>query len=190
MSISPFFRNLRTAYLAELDDLRSDSEGQDVLRRRLADKRKELDFLVQMIEISPEMVAVVFHQAFTFKHPAVMDDLLSQEGDDLPDWDALAPSLGIAAWAIKLIETVRRAPMGDWFLAVAAGLEYLATHPGAGRGLGGSDDDEDGEGERENGDDADMDANMARDRDQEADARASKEAGENWLAEQGFDRKD
>ena len=48
MSISPFFRALRSAYQSEIDDLTSDSEGRDVLRKRLAEKRKELGFLVQM----------------------------------------------------------------------------------------------------------------------------------------------
>lgn len=74
MTISPFFKHLRTSYQAELDDLTSDSEGKDVLKKRLAEKRKELDFLKQMIELSPEMVAVVFHDAFKVKLPAVLDD--------------------------------------------------------------------------------------------------------------------
>jgi hypothetical protein len=49
MNISPFFRNLRSAYESELDDLRSDSEGRDVMRQRLAQRRKELKFLLQMM---------------------------------------------------------------------------------------------------------------------------------------------
>ena len=53
MNISPFFHNLRSAYQAELDDLRSDSEGHDVLKKRLAEKRRELGFLLQMMELSP-----------------------------------------------------------------------------------------------------------------------------------------
>ncbi len=51
MSISPFFTDLRSAYQSELDDLRFDSEGKDVLRQRLADKRQELGFLVKMMEL-------------------------------------------------------------------------------------------------------------------------------------------
>lgn len=42
----------------------SDSEGNDALRKRLAEKRNEMAFLVQMMELAPEMVAVVFHRAF------------------------------------------------------------------------------------------------------------------------------
>ena len=45
MSISPFFHNLASAYQAEMDDLSSDSEGKDVLRQRLTDKRQEIGFL-------------------------------------------------------------------------------------------------------------------------------------------------
>ena len=39
MKISPFFHDLRSAYQAEIDDLTQDSEGKDVLRKRLAQKR-------------------------------------------------------------------------------------------------------------------------------------------------------
>ena len=67
----------------QLDDLSQDSEGKDVLKKRLADKRGEIEFLIKMMELSPEMVAVVFHQAFTFSSPAVMDDLMGFEADDL-----------------------------------------------------------------------------------------------------------
>ena len=45
MKISPFFQHLRSAYQAEIDDLTFDSEGRDVLRQRLAERRKELGFL-------------------------------------------------------------------------------------------------------------------------------------------------
>ena len=99
MSISSFFHNLRAAYQAELDDLTSDSEGKDVLRKRLAEKRKELGFLLQMMEISPEMVAVVLHQAFRFKSPAAMDHLVAQDADELPEWDSISDNIEIAAWA-------------------------------------------------------------------------------------------
>jgi hypothetical protein len=57
MRISPFFLALRSAYQSELDDLTFDSEGRNVLRQRLAQRRKEIGFLRQMIELSPEMVA-------------------------------------------------------------------------------------------------------------------------------------
>ena len=52
MKLSPYFHDLRSAYQAELDDLVSDSEGNDVLRKRLAEKRNEIAFLVQMMELA------------------------------------------------------------------------------------------------------------------------------------------
>ena len=39
MSLSRFFSNLASAYDAEINDLVSDSEGKNVLAKRLADKR-------------------------------------------------------------------------------------------------------------------------------------------------------
>ncbi|NTV86312.1 MAG: hypothetical protein HGA21_06190, partial [Burkholderiaceae bacterium] len=90
MNITPFFRELRSAYQAELDDLAFDSEGRDVLRQRLGEKRREIGFLVQMMELSPEMVAVIFHQGFRFAQPAVMEHLLTLESHDFPEWDTLA----------------------------------------------------------------------------------------------------
>ena len=86
MKITPFFVDLHAAYLAELDDLSLDSEQNNVLARRLADKRQQMPFLVQMMELSPEMVAVVFHHAFEFRLPAVMDDLLGQQAENFPQW--------------------------------------------------------------------------------------------------------
>ncbi|MEB0114478.1 hypothetical protein QN397_24670 [Variovorax sp. RTB1] len=44
MHVSPFFRNLHSSYLAELDDMRHDSDGQFVLNRRLAERRGDETF--------------------------------------------------------------------------------------------------------------------------------------------------
>jgi len=178
MTISPFFTDLHSAYQAELDDLTFDSEGKDVLSRRLSDKRSEIDFLVRMMELSPEMVAVVFHQAFVFKLPAVMDDLLGFEADELPDWSGLAADISIAAWAQHLADKVLAEPGGEWFLTVAAGLEYMAGKPVAHTAQ--ADDDESDDDEEEFDGDAE----------EQAEAKARKEAGDDWMAEQGFDRKE
>ena len=103
MNISPFFLELRSAYQAELHDLTFDSEGRDVLRQRLSERRKELKFLLQMMELSPEMVAVIFHQGFVFRQPAVMDHLLSHEADEFPNGAAWPAALkwrqGRASWS-------------------------------------------------------------------------------------------
>ena len=125
MSISPFFRTLRSAYQAEIDDLAFDSEGNNVLRQRLAQRRKEVAFLLQMMELSPEMVAVVFHEAFRFKLPGAMEHLIGHESEEMPDWSTLSDTIAVAPWAKELAELVLKQPMGEWFMSVAAGLEYL-----------------------------------------------------------------
>ena len=176
MPISNFFSDLRSAYEAELDDLSQDSEGKDVLKKRLTDKRGEIEFLIKMMELSPEMVAVVFHRAFTFSSPAVMDDLLGYEADELPDWSGLLNDIQIAPWAKVLAEKVLSEPGGEWFLTVAATLEYMAGKPAAHVAQA---DDEANEEEEFDGD-----------AEERADAKARKEAGDNWMVEQGFDRKD
>lgn len=175
MNISTFFTDLRSAYQAELDDLTQDSEGKDVLKKRLADKRSEIDFLVKMMELSPEMVAVVFHQAFKFSAPAVMDDLLSFEADELPDWSGLANDIQIAPWAQGLVDKVLAEPGGEWFLTVAATLEYMAGKPVVHAAQAEDEDDEE---------EFDGDA------DERMQAKARKEAAEDWMVGQGFDRKE
>ena len=104
MKLSSYFRDLNSAYQAELDDLTSDSEGKDVLRRRLQDKRREMGFLVQMIDISPEMVAVVFHQAFRFRGAAATFEPVFRLRDsfELPDWHSLASAVALEPWAEPL----------------------------------------------------------------------------------------
>jgi hypothetical protein len=173
MNISPYFRNLRTAYLAELDDLTFDSEGNNILSKRLAQRRKEMEFLAHMLEISPEMVAVVFHKAFRFSALAVFDNLVSLEPEDLPEWASLADCLSVEPWAQPLVEQVCTQPKGEWFLCVAAGLEYLYHLPEHPQSSG-----------ADNGDAAEEeDADAIEDRERD-------EASAEWLAEQGFDRKE
>jgi hypothetical protein len=191
MKISPFFLSLRSAYQAEIDDLTFDSEGRDVLRQRLAEKRKEIKFLVQMMELSPEMVAVIFHQGFQFRLPAVMDHLLSQEPEDFPDWDALSDAVTLTPQALEMSRIVRKEPMGEWFLAVAAGLEFMYGKPelsSAGQDDSEDHDDESGEDGEDRGNSSDPAGGP--DGDDERDERAREEAGADWLAEQGFDRKE
>lgn len=186
MKISPFFLQLRSAYQAELDDLSFDSEGRDVLRQRLSERRKELKFLLQMMELSPEMVAVIFHQGFQFKLPAVMDHLLTQESDEFPDWDSLSDALHLPPWAQDLTQVVLQEPMGEWFLTVAAGLEYMHGRPGPANSAQDHHDDESEDSDADDGDDR-----LDRfDADEVNDARAREEAGADWMVEQGFDRKD
>ncbi|MDO8440629.1 MAG: hypothetical protein Q7S97_05415 [Polaromonas sp.] len=189
MSISPFFLDLRSAYQSELDDLRFDSEGRDVLHQRLAGKRQEIGFLVQMMELSPEMVAVVFHQGFDFTGRAVMEHLLSHDADVFPAWSSLAGGFELAPWAQDLAHIVLKTPGGDRFLTLTAGLEYMAGLPaGPAAHLGSGDDEDDDTGQ--DGDDGLVIFEDDGEGEESGDARARQEAGADWLVQQGFDQKD
>ncbi|MFZ3140082.1 hypothetical protein [Polaromonas sp.] len=189
MNISPFFLNLRSAYQSEIDDLTFDSDGHDVLRQRLADKRKEIGFLVQMMELSPEMVAVIFHQAFVFRQPAVMDHLLSHEADEFPAWSEVSGGIEVATWARDLVKVILQAPAGEWFLTLAAGLHYMAGKPVAAlAGQGGDEDSDDGDDDGDT--DVPDDFNDHESDEVRGDAGDREEAGASWLEGQGFDRKD
>ncbi len=178
MRTSAFFGQLRSAYASEIDDMTFDSEGKNVLNQRLAQRRKELGFLRQMMELSPEMVSVVFHQGFRFKNPALIEHLLTLESDEFPDWDTLSAAVVLEPWARQLADELCKEPMGEWLLTVAAGLEYLFAKPE--RAAAHDDSDED---------DADKDDHHGED-DEETAAREREEAGQDWMVEQGFDRKE
>lgn len=188
MHISPFFHNLRLSYVAELDDLSHDSDGVLVLQQRLAQRRGELEFLVHMLELSPEMVAVVFHKAFAFSAPLAMEQMLGCEPEDLPGWDSLGGTISVAPWALAMVRTVRAQPAGDWFMAVAAASEYMLGMTGAPAAE--PTDDEDESSDDDGADRADDLVYLSADDDAGADAQSREQAGADWLAEQGFDRKD
>ncbi|MDT7520499.1 hypothetical protein RAE19_17580 [Rhodoferax sp. TBRC 17660] len=183
MSLSPFFHHLRSAYQAELDDLTSDSEGSNILAKKLAERRKELKFLLSMLELSPEMVAVVFHQGFRFKRPAVMEELVRQESEDLPEWDSLADAVELAPWAHTLAQQVLQQPAGPWFMSVAAALEYLLNKPDARFAAADESDDEEDDRDDIERDPEGMDED-------ERQSRVNEEEGAAWMVEQGFDHKE
>jgi hypothetical protein len=187
MSLSSFFSQLRSAYQSELEDLSLDSEGLYVLPKRLAEKRKQMDFLVKMMTLSPEMVAVVFHKGFEFKLPAVMEHVLSLESEEFPEWASLADAVTLQPWAQELAQAVLKDPMGEWFLIAAAGLEYMLSKPGP-VALSHHDDEEDEyEDDGSDGPVIQLDADDAGDL---SDTRTREEAAADWMEEQGFDRKD
>ena len=203
MSTSSFFHNLRSAYQSELDDLSTDSEGHDVLHKRLAEKRREMGFLVKMMELSPEMVAVVLHRAFRFTIPAAMDHLVAQDADELPEWAAISETIEVASWARDIVQTILKEPQGEWFMTIAAALEYMHHKPltAAERAQveNQDDDGQDGQGSGEASSKVDRDDmrnerhddNHTEDHDEEeSGARRREDAGNDWLVEQGFDRKD
>jgi hypothetical protein len=192
VKISPFFHDLRSAYQAEIDDLTQDSEGKDVLRKRLAQKRSEMGFLVNMMDVAPEMVAVVFHQGFRFGRTAALEQAVAAGQDDLPEWAALAGSVTLEPWAATLAQTVLAQPGGERFMVVAAGLEYLLQarfNAGAHSGDDADESNGDDDGDAPEHDD-DYDALSADDAADPLNSRSREEASSNWLADIGFERKD
>lgn len=189
MSMSAFFRALRTSYQAEIDDLAFDSEGRNVLRKRLLEKRGQITFLKQMMELSPEMVAVVFHDGLHFELPAVMEQVLTLESDEFPDWSSLSDAVQLTPWAQELADQLLAEPQGDWFMVVAAALEYLYHRPSSHHHEAAAHDNHAHETEGEHGavrrqghaDDFDKDGEQGHDHE---------ESSADWLEEHGFDRKD
>ncbi len=180
MHISPFFQELRTAYQAELDDLSSDSEGHHVLAKRLNEKRQEIEFLLQMMDLNPEMVAVVLHQAFEFVEPELMAHFITRDADDLLDWDTLSEGIRIAPWAQPIVSQILAEPVGAWFMSVAAALEYMHNTPLHSRAQ--SADSDEALENVERGDQPETD--------EDREAREREEAGNAWMVEQGFDSKE
>jgi len=177
MKISSYFALLRSSYEAEINDMAFDSEGKNVLRQRLAQRRKELPFLRQMMASAPEMVAIVFHQGMRFSKPTLMDALVAKDQSQLPDWAALSAHVILEPWALGLAEELCKDPAGDTLMVLAAGMEYLFHHTPAAAATAGDDEDEEKDGEDQ-------------DSEEEKEARAAQEAGNEWMAEQGFDRKE
>jgi len=171
MKISPFFLQLHSAYQAELDDLTFDSEGRDVL-----------------MDLSPEMVAVVFHHGFRFQSAPAMQKLLAlDEDDEFPAWDTLAQTAQMTPWAHELAEIFLCQPSGEKFMAVAAALEFMhARVDAAAAQAAPAAEEEDVDNPTRGSHRPDDDG----DNDNDEDATSLDEAGADWMADQGFDRKD
>jgi hypothetical protein len=99
----------------------------------------------------------------------------------MPDWSTLSDTIAVAPWAKELAELVLKQPMGEWFMSVAAGLEYMYSKVDASAAAAHDDDDDR---------DEDSDAQDDMDSEEEKEARAREEAGADWMEAQGFDRKD
>lgn len=162
-----YFEDIFERYATEIDDLRSDSEGRDVLKRRMRDKHKEFPFLLSMIDTAPEMVAPAFHGAFRFvSQTLVYGAAHSEPGDgDFPSWSELARTLEIADWARPLIDQCLKQDGGDSFLVTTAVLEHML---GSGLAVRAAPENR-------------------RDHDEDDDAEDLSEAGDEWMSEQGFD---
>jgi hypothetical protein len=199
MKFSRFFEDLITMYNAELEDLRSDSEGKDVLKGRLNEKREQLPFLLSMMGSNPEMLAVAFHGGFRFMNPLVMESLISKELNKHPSWTELSKTVKLEPWADKLVPIVLQDAGGDAFMVIAAALEYLnksnkSRQSSPSNSLEDEDDSEgDADGSHELKENGDLDGHYGRhgrDDGDDGDDYDLAEAGSEWLVEQGFDRKD
>ena len=177
MSLSHYFEDLSKAYKAELEDLQSDSEGNDVLAKRLKEKRSQFAALLPMIDTAPEMVAVVFHGELHFDNLQAMYNLSLTEPDEFPDWDALALTLQMSPPMQALVAQALAEPGGERFMLTVACLEYLYSNS-AGSSRAAREDDSDEHDEGENG------------RSDDDDERDLDEAGADWMSEQGFDKRE
>lgn len=164
---SLYFEDLLERYSDELDDLRWDSAGVDILNKRLKEKRSAFAELLPMLLHAPEMVACALHGAFRFHDAALLDAASQTEpGEaDFPAWDAVEESLDTAAWAKPLVALCREQDGGDEFLVSTATLEWLLSRNAPIRSAVPA---------------------TARD-DEEDDAQDLGEAGEEWLSQHGFD---
>lgn len=176
MRASRYFAELYDTYAAEVSDQRTDSEGKDVFRQRLAGLRSALDAYLPMMDCNPEMVTVLFCGAFDFGKGRLIEAVVSAEPDDpdFPVWEELQETLVVAPWAQDMTRAVLANDAGSQFLVIAAGLEYLRGRDKP-EGAAPSVDDESGE-RRGDEDDEDGPGDLG-------------EAGSDWLTQQGFDPK-
>jgi hypothetical protein len=176
MMLSCFFEDMSKAYQAELEDLQSDSEGNDILSSRLREKRSQFALMMPMIGIAPEMAAVAFHGGMNFSDRHALTMLASCEPDEFPSWDQLVDAVQFSDWAEKLAATALAHADGERFLITSVCLEYLYEKSGGnyhGDYQPAADQSDDAvEGvERDDNDEQDLEAE-----------------GADWLADQGFDR--
>ena len=186
MSLSPYFQDLQSAYEAEIDDLTSDTEGKDVLQRRLKDKRSQFPAIVSLLDTDMLLLAPAFHGAFQFPEHRTepLEDLLSRSPGDFPAWAQIAGFVEVAGWARPMVDLAMQEPLGDDFMSTVVGLEYVrlrhrgraapAWAEGEDEARAERHDDQDGEDGGEGEDLGGADAESL---------------GEDFLEEQGFDRK-
>lgn len=167
MKISHYFSDLRAIYVAEIEDLTTDSGGGDVLKARLREKRAQISDLLPMMETNPEMLAVAFHKSVIVKSPRIVIRLLACEPEEFPAWEAVSECVLFEPWATSMVETMLDEAGGEQFLLTTVALEYLYS---LGDSSAHASDDEDEDEDHIEGDSDDL-----------------AEAGDQWLSDQGFD---
>jgi len=167
MRISRYFTDLMATYVAEIDDLKTDSGGGDVLNARLKDKRSQFAGLMPMMQTNPEMLAVIFHKAITVKDSKTILSYLSKEPHEFPEWGSIANCVQFQPWAAAYVDQLATTADGEEFLLTTVMLEYLLSRYEISEEQASHDNDD----------------NM----DDDEDAADLNEAGSEWMAEQGFD---
>jgi hypothetical protein len=112
-------------YVADIDDLKTDSGGEDVLTDRLIEKRSQLTDLMPMIKTNPEMLAIIFHRSVIVKNPEVIMSYLDKEPAKFPSWDTISPSIQFQPWSTSLVEKLKSEVGGEHFLLTTVMLEHL-----------------------------------------------------------------
>jgi hypothetical protein len=166
MRISRYFTDLMATYVAEIDDLKTDSGGSDVLDARLKDKRSQFVGLMPMMQTNPEMLAVIFHKAIAVKDTKTILSYLSKEPHEFPEWSTISKSVQFQPWATAFVDKLEATADGEEFLLTTVMLEYLLSRYEISEEQASHDSDDDSDDE----DSADL-----------------SEAGNDWMAEQGFD---
>ncbi len=179
MKMSPFFKELSSAYAYEIEDLTYDSGGANVLKSRLKVKRDQFQSLLAMTEAFPVMVVPAFHGAFRFKSKELILQLVACKPNDFPSWEAASATLELAPWAEDLARRALASAGGDRFMLIAAGLEFILSGLGATAAAG------EAEPARKEADGEDAEADELRDDGVED----LGDAGEDYLEQQGFDRR-
>jgi hypothetical protein len=193
MKLSPYFHDQIATYQAEIDDLTSDSEGKDVLQKRLKDKRSAFRSILPMMDTDPALLASAFHGAFEFPRDGVpvVEEILAAEFGDFPPWAVVSSQIGIASWAHPLMAMALAEPLGEEFLALVVGLEYaFSRHGGNGAPAVASDDDapERGDDERAGEDDG-VEGRAGEHLDSDEAGGDAGILGDDFLEQQGFDRR-
>lgn len=177
MDTSDYFESIAEEYYNDIESLAADSQGANVLKKRLAEVRAALPGMVGWIndQFGIPVAAQAFHGAFRFRDPAEGRRLLRLEPGDLPGWEGAVTLLVVEKWAEPMIELVKRNRNWQQFLVIAACLDHYYW------GKNGLTYKEPAI-ERQ-----DCDVSSGVDGDTEVPDDLGGEAGAKWLEDQGFD---
>ena len=127
MTLSNYFLDLLHRYISEIDDLRFDTDGQDVLHARLREKRDHFAVLLRLKHESPELLLPAFHGAFNVSNNTLVDliSTLTPADPGFSPWDELMQSVVIHDWAKPLAHSLLQSADGDKFLITAIVLNHL-----------------------------------------------------------------